>query len=498
MISWVNCGKFSSYQITYMCVNSGVAYAAVSAAVPEIYSIELSTGFCSFVASLNGLNEITKLGILQDRIYWIGTNDNNAQDITPFVNDNGTTIYYENYGETIGWCSLSENKTATLPFKFPVSFAVSGSSVKVYAFDEQRGFYFADADAPNKREYTDKLGSMTSFEFTGNENEITFVGTAAYLGAVPITKADNGSGIVRVSGDVFTYFASDVCAENGYVYALTADSKLSSEKKVKRFDVKDVRISGEPVKIISSRYFEELPHSSGAEVRYDQLNPEGFALTVLSLDTKYDLAAVSSDQDFADSIRNKGSFYPLNDVTGVKEYIQNCFPYIQDAAEKDGEIWCLPISNDIPVLVYNEKNCSEKGLRFGGCKALLKAVSDAGGDYDYARWTALNYYFRQYLSNHNCFNINKFRNMAETLNQFTSDLFIVDPDLYSALLTNQSFPDDPYYSRIYDKFLFTLIPDHSMQADEIAGNDDLLAASLSDIGEINSAVCTFFVRKSIF
>ena len=81
--------------------------------------------------------------------------------------------------------------------------------------------------------------------------------------------------------------------------------------------------------------------------------------------------------------------------------------------------------------------------------------------------------------------------MAETLNQFTSDLFIVDPDLYSALLTNQSFPDDPYYSRIYDKFLFTLISDHSMQADEIAGNDDLLAASLSDIGEINSDVCTF-------
>lgn len=491
VISSVNCGELSAYQISYMCVNSGVAYLAVSAAVSEIYSLDLSTGSCSCIAVLNDIDAIEKIGISQDRIYWLGTNSRNARNIAPFVNDNGTVFYCENRGETMGWCSISGNETGTLSFDFPMSFAVSDNAVEVYAFDEQNGYFFADAQTPDNREYTDKLGNITSFEYTGSNDEITFTGSSAYLGALPITKPDSASGIIRASGDVNTFFASDICAANGCVYVLTADSKLSAEKKVKRFDVKDIKISGDPVKIISSRYFEELPHSAGAEVRYDQLNPEGFALTVLSLDTKYDLAAISSDQDFADNIRKKGSFYPLNDVPGVKEYIQACFPYIQEAVEKDGEIWCLPISNDIPVLVYNEKNCSEKGLNFGGCEGLLKSVSDAGGNYDCARWTAVNYYFRQYLSKHDSFKTDEFHDMAAILKQFTPERFVADPELYSALLTVQAFSDDPYYSRIYDKFLFSLISDHSQQADEIAEDDNLRAASLSESGEINGAVCTF-------
>ena len=54
--------------------------------------------------------------------------------------------------------------------------------------------------------------------------------------------------------------------------------------------------------------------------------------------------------------KNKGSFYPLNKVPYVKEYIDGCFPYIRDAAtDEDGNIRMIPIDISIPIIIYQEE-----------------------------------------------------------------------------------------------------------------------------------------------
>lgn len=74
-----------------------------------------------------------------------------------------------------------------------------------------------------------------------------------------------------------------------------------------------------------------------------KLSAEEFSLTVMSQDKNYDVCMINSSQDYSANIKSKGSFYPLNDVPGVAEYLDKCFPYVKEAAyTESGKYGCCP------------------------------------------------------------------------------------------------------------------------------------------------------------
>ncbi len=400
----------------------------------------------------------------------------------------------------MGGIDLEIGENVFSDIEFPVSFSVSDGKVTVYAFDSGGGYYFADHAAPNEKIYTNKLGSITNFDFFKKSGEFSFIGANDFQGVLPVSRADGESGVIRVVSGVYPFLASELCASDaGYVWIKTADFALSYEKRIKRYDLRNTVIKGNPICMISSQYFTEQLFATGSEIQMNQLSSEGFALTVLSLDKSYDAAMISSEQGIANDIKEKGSFYPMNNVPGVSEYLNRCFPYIKDAVtDPEGNICLLPITVEIPLIVYNEKNCAENGIvlssELESFIQAVKQVSAVSEYYDCTHHWLIQTQLNGYHAENRSFDTEEFRRLAVRLNeQCTEDIFKVNFDLYSALMTVQNGMEELYYPRIYGKTLFTQLLYRIKQVALI--NDENLRTSplplpLPDNGK-SVAVCTF-------
>lgn len=492
------------YNIKAVCAKENTIYAAIyNFKKPfSVCSFDISGGSPVTVCELDNLDEIEKIAVQNGKLYWLGQCKKEAKTVEPLIDKEGNHIYYSDSGKKMGCVDLESGESVESEIEFPVSFAVSKGKVTVYAFDEKAGFYFADYASPNDKQYTNKLGVINNFEFYGAGGEFTFVGNTGYSGILPVSKTDNDSGIIKAANGVYAFSASELCAsESGFVWLKAADSPTSFERNIKRYDLSGLSMSGNPIRVISSQYYEDLPFTAGSEIKSEQLSEEGFALTVLSLDKNYDLAVVGSEQGFANEIKEKGSFYPLNDINGVSEYLDSCFPYIKESVtDSEGNICMLPVRVVIPLMIYNEKNCAENRIAFSEdpeafMQSVKQASSVSGYYYDCLRFWTVRTQIWGYLSSGKTFDTEEFRRLAELLKeQCTEDIFISNFEIYSALMTMQTElegHENPYYKSIYDKTLFTQLRYYNMQRTFI-NDENLRAAPMPVQGSgKNIAFCTF-------
>ncbi len=498
-LSSVAMTDYNVYDVKCICADENKIYAAVYEKGRFILcSVDINSGDVNHICELNDIDNIEKIGVCKGKLYWLGTGHTKTESVEPFINEEGVTIYFEDLGKKMGSADLENGSSIISEIKFPVTFSVSSDIVTFYAFDSEGGYYFADHATPSEKKYTNKLGLFTSFEFYGNRGEFVFVGANDFQGILPVSKADDESGVISAVNDVYPFYASDICAsEMGYVWLKTADSASSSEKMVKRYDLNSVAVNGNPIHIISSQYFAEQPFAAGSEIQMNQLNDEGFALTVLSLDKSYDMAMISSDQGVANDIKEKGSFYPLNDVPGVSEYLDGCFPYIKEAVtDTEGNICMLPITVEIPLIVYNEKNCFDNSIVLSSeLEPFVGAVKQASAVSEYygcTRYWLVKTQLAGYLADNTTFDTEEFRQLAVLLKeQCTENVFKGNFELYPALMTAQSGTEDRYYTHIYEKLLFTELL-YRFQQIALIDDENLCAISmpLSKNGK-SIAVCTF-------
>jgi ABC-type glycerol-3-phosphate transport system substrate-binding protein len=160
----------------------------------------------------------------------------------------------------------------------------------------------------------------------------------------------------------------------------------------------------------------------------NELDWNEFALAVLSRDKAYDIYAVPSWLHFAYNIREKGSFYPLNNVPGVREFLDSCFPHVKDAAtDKDGNIWMIPVMLNIDAIMYHDENSKKAGIDFSNTATLddvLENLSKAKA-YDpdeihfrLSRFHLIRSSTFKYLRDNTTLNTPEFRRLAEVQKDF--------------------------------------------------------------------------------
>lgn len=182
------------------------------------------------------------------------------------------------------------------------------------------------------------------------------------------------------------------------------------------------------VHIISAEYIAAKPNVSGITVSDEIIDYDSFALTVLSQDSSYDICLANSRQTFSATLRDKGSFYPLNDIDGVNEYLEQCFPYLREAAtDADGNVWMLPIAVSIPSLAVNPSVCEKFGaediLTMNGEES-INLVIEMGKDSEKCKYIGsvnLNYYTElmvsAYLMDNDTLDTPKFRSMLQKIKE---------------------------------------------------------------------------------
>ena len=154
-------------------------------------------------------------------------------------------------------------------------------------------------------------------------------------------------------------------AANGYCYFQPMEKNDKNEYVIERIRFSDYYKYNAPMSLICSQLSRSTPFGCGYTIDVMQPSNEDAALKILSQDRDYDMCYISTADDIAYAIKSQGSFYPLNDVPGVAEYLDKCFPAIKEAfTDENGDIWGLPLYTDADFIFsnYGDKDFSEMKL----------------------------------------------------------------------------------------------------------------------------------------
>ena len=171
--------------------------------------------------------------------------------------------------------------------------------------------------------------------------------------------------------------------------------------------------------LLITDYSDSTPFGCGYTINVNGLSSEEAALKILSLDKDYDMCYISSRDRIAYSLKSQGSFYPLNDVPGVSEYLDKCFPSIKNAfTNENGDIWALPIWSNSYFIA---KNTGEADFSEMTTERFIDYV-DGLSEKDTSKSFFNSYAYtdeilKEYVMTHDSFDTAEFRAAAEKIKQ---------------------------------------------------------------------------------
>lgn len=482
-------------QTMYCCdIDGQTAYIAVkdfTSVGPALYKADLKTGETAFLYDLDPFSRITKIRKDKDTLYVLGTTleNSNLFGSYDFYLKNGEYVVYEYKGEKFAELDLSSGTLTDSGIKFPVAFDERDGKVCVYAFEEENGYYFLDC-ATGEKYYDSYLELIRDMTFINDNGDFYFPNFSGDdLNVLRFYGIGEGRGVIRRKTDHDPMSSFISAAADGYLYTITyGDTGLI----LSGFYVDDVDTTASPIRIVNSEWIEP-PLKTGYAIRQTQLTGEEFALKVLSLDPGYDIALFKSDSNYAEGMRKSDSFYPLNDVPGVSEYLDRCFPSIKEAAtDADGNIWAFPVRVDVPLNIYDAEHCAAENIVLDTDLNGFFQIVDKLGDsqyYSYNQFQLRKSCFSRYLMDNDTFDTPLFREMAQTLKEHW------DPDAVTKNIemTFDMKSDEPSKTTS-DNFLFMeeLLMDY--QKRQIGRSDGRLrAAAMPKIGNASPNMIATFI-----
>lgn len=477
----------------FFCVGKDGIYYMDSKSNPSnrtLYKYSFDTLKSEKLCDVNGYPLIKNIAYSDGKLFFLGEN-------TDYI---GYQISVENFiynGERVGYVDLSNNTYNDLDIDFPIaqSKTVDGN-LMIYAFDEEKGYYFIELDTSlmkfGDRIYND-LDTIFTFQIINEKNDFLF---CKLKDNASFTLAIGNISNEKLDTDLIPDFQGDftsILYRNGYTYSVTTNNKQILRARVDYFNRRS-----ETITMLSTIYYNmSTPFGCGYTIKREYLSNEEMALSMLSQDDSYDIYYLNTYEDFSHNVRSKGSFYPLNEVDGVREYLDSCFPYVKEAAtDENGDIWMIPVSMRMLQIMYNENFCKENGIEFSNnmnlddlAKILNKVKSD-------------NTMTDKFL----CNNVMLINNL---LYQYTREYKKFDTELFKNL--SRTIKDNFYGESAYGKYivysltksmdnrmLFAIYNDNSYFIDKIMNTDGLRVCKIPSItkDKSNIADCYFLCVNS--
>ncbi len=189
---------------------------------------------------------------------------------------------------------------------------------------------------------------------------------------------------------------------------------------VERICIKNTVRNDGAIRVLSADMTQNVPFGCGVLMENQVVSDEKFALKVLARDTDYDLFYLSSRETMAYNIRENGVFYPLNEVEGVQEYLDACFPYIKElATDEEGNIWMIPVKTAVIGLLYNREFCETNGVDLTSMDWIeflnftAESKKAEGSIADISTYVLKEQFIEQYLTKYDTFDTPEFRACAE-------------------------------------------------------------------------------------
>ncbi|MGN1423168.1 MAG: hypothetical protein ACI4XA_07320 [Oscillospiraceae bacterium] len=473
-----------------MDMSEGLLYCVYSEAEHySICSLDFEKQEKEELFRIEGYSSIKRIDVSGNDIYFLGTSGEPA----PLGEYTDIFGIYSYGGEKLLKIDLSTGETTASEVPFPITYSMYGGECTVYAADKD-GYYFSDFGNSGKKYHN--IEQLYGFDMYARDKYLFSSGSGINIGMLCAGTTDPNGGISQVLDGY--YIDGDIRSVGGYTF-FTAYNSDTAEKNICRIKNSSYIKKNSKIRLISTEYCFDEPFGCGYTIDYRSLPADSFALAVLSQDSSYDISIVNSYESFSSNLRDKGSFCPLNDIPNVREYLDNCFPYIKEAAtDENGDIWMLPVSVNMPMIAYNQKTCAEVGIDFTEKMTIEEFVkvcekahnSEYADGYDVQPYRLTQNLLIQYMANHETFDTAVFRGFAEFAEKKVN---ISDISEYPSYLPpNNDALNNLYRDGGEKRFLFSCQWDNSA-ALWLSQFEDFRFAAVPpiDAGDKISAACAF-------
>ena len=379
---------------------------------PTLYSIDLTTWETTEIITIKECSSIERLILIEDYFYFCGSSNlDEVNDKTYNLHPEVDSFYYS--GEVIGRVSKIEKEPQVeyLSIDFPIDiFKTEEDTLIIYEYTEENGFGFLELNP--KEETLQEIGWKKSKSplqgLIGCENGFLFLKNGMlYYGTVDGIEA-------QIAMDR-SLVGTSVGYRKGFIFYYDF-----LENMVERVCITDVLKENREIRLLINVLDTTNIYGCGYQMKREEVNMDTFSLKVLAQDTDFDLYLLDSGHPNSYNIKKNGVFYPLNEVAGVQEYLDACFPYLKEiATNEDGDIWMIPIQLSIPGLFYDKQYCMAQGIDFSAMnyrefmaftqKAELETLEKI------TNVKTIVEFFKQYLSVEDSFDTELFRMNAKQL-----------------------------------------------------------------------------------
>ncbi len=391
----------------------------------DIFSIE--TGEKETKAYFKNLEEIKSFCAVGNCFYAIGEDKESGDKSCSYLINDFKAVDNKNMNV---YASVDGAEASLVQADFPFALASDGKKAVVYSCENENGFYFAELEEGKigGKSYTDKLGIITAMDIEDDLCLLYSDDNHTKISACRIGETE----ISDIMPNVWTY---DVCVKNNYCYYPESESA-----KIERIYIPSYYKGNTTIKMLCSGYSNQTPFGCGYNIEMSRPDDYEMALKVLSMDKDYDICYLNSRDQIAGNIRDKGSFYPLNDTKGIPEYLDQCFPYLKEAAtDKNGNIWMIPVKIDAVLLYYNQKNAEQYGMNLKepvsiyDFKSFIEklAKENKTDSYDFGPYTYIENYLTEYLIRNSSFDTDEFRKNAVFFKEKMNYNAAVTPDIFN-------------------------------------------------------------------
>ncbi len=390
---------------------------------------------CALDMDLNEINilsdytfydRIHQMLLQEGRLYLLG-----GKDYSVKARRLGGSDGYSFYEDRLIYYDLEEEESYAVGIEYPIrmAFAEDGS-LMVHAYMDGEGYQLLQYDPVQDSIKTAvKFDGcrMTDFAICHEGKDLIYSYSVNSSGLVLAALDNLGSETELCPNKLLgSRMDTKLLYQDGEVYL------LDGEDRVVRFALADVYHGNEAIRYISPGYEIDAPYGCGHTMQRQELSEDKFVLKVLAQDSDYDLCLIDTINSSSYNLRKNGVFYPLNDVPGVEEYLDLCFPYVKEAATKeDGTVWMLPIAVYMPGLVVQEETLAKMGVsltRNMDWKEFSSVIAGITPEekelISLSRMVCSMLFFQQYFTQYNSLDQEVFRQNVVALQQVDSNLWL--------------------------------------------------------------------------
>ncbi len=480
--------SFGSGPIQDIIVEDGTLYGVVPRRAKDVLgmeqvllSIDLTTWDVTELAVIpekDYLN-VSKIVAIGDDFYLYGISPI-GEDISYELPPDISAIHY--LGEMVGRISRVEEHPSVEFFDVEVAlniFKTEKETLMIYYYDEEQGFGFLEY-LPEEQ-VVKEVGDFSLSEVKGfascEEGYLfyDFANSKLCYGTLEGVQAQITTDTSWINKEI-EYF-------NGFAFYYD-----SGEDMVERVCVTDTLRKNRTIRLLVNMIDSIQLYNCGYQIIKQEVDMETFSLKALAGDSDFDLYFLNSRYPNAYNIKKNGAFYALNDVPGVQEYLDACFPNLKEVAiNEEGDIWMLPIRLDVPLLLYDKVYCEAQGIDFStmNYREFLAFTEQAEREEDGKILNAkiMNEFFAQYFHVEDSFDTELFRNHAT---QFKSLYEEINEEIYMII---PNFATEFYYS--YVPFQHHLLRYYERYMEQVEQVEVMEVPKISD-GIPNLGTVTFF------